>query len=108
MHKQNLLFFFLFSQKKKRFRGSRAKSKIFRDYYRCTHRHSQGCAATKQVQRTDEDPTFFDVMYLGDHTCVQSQRASAAAGQAAADAQAPEYKYNAKSQFSSPKFCQIF
>ncbi|CAD6219657.1 unnamed protein product [Miscanthus lutarioriparius] len=60
-----------------------------RGYYRCTHRHSQGCAATKQVQRTDEDPTFFDVVYLGDHTCVQSQRA--AAGQAAADALAPEY-----------------
>jgi hypothetical protein len=36
------------------------------------------------VQRTDEDQTFFDVVYLGDHTCVQSQRA--AAGQAAADA----------------------
>lgn len=50
-----------------------------RGYYRCTHRHSQGCAATKQVQRTDQDPTLFDVVYLGDHTCVQS----AAAGQAA-------------------------
>ncbi|EER96589.1 hypothetical protein SORBI_3002G174200 [Sorghum bicolor] len=61
-----------------------------RGYYRCTHRHSQGCAATKQVQRTDEDPTSFDVVYLGDHTCVQSQWA-AAAGQAAADALAPEY-----------------
>ncbi|XP_066397260.1 transcription factor WRKY19-like [Miscanthus floridulus] len=72
-----------------------------RGYYRCTHRHSQGCAATKQVQRTDEDPTFFDVVYLGDHTCVQSQRASAAAGQAAADAQAPEYKYNANPGASS-------
>ena len=90
MQKQNLLFFFFFfSQNKKRFRGSRAKSKIFRDYYRCTHRHSQGCAATKQVQRTDEDPTFFDVVYLGDHTCVQR-----AAGQAAADAQAPEDNAN--------------
>ena len=45
------------------------------------------------MQRTDEDPTFFDVVYLGDHTCVQ-RAAAAAAGQAAADAQAPEYKDN--------------
>ncbi|RLN35723.1 putative WRKY transcription factor 30 [Panicum miliaceum] len=58
-----------------------------RGYYRCTHRHSQGCAATKQVQRADEDPALFDVVYIGAHTCVQS---GAAAGQAAAAAQAPE------------------
>jgi len=45
------------------------------------------------VQRTDEDPTFFDVVYLGDHTCVQ-RAAAAAAGQAAADARGPEYKDN--------------
>ncbi|KAF8643505.1 hypothetical protein HU200_066855 [Digitaria exilis] len=42
-----------------------------RGYYRCTHRHSQGCMATKQVQRTDEDSTLFDVIYHGEHTCVQ-------------------------------------
>lgn len=40
-----------------------------RGYYRCTHRNSQGCTATKQVQRTDEDPTVFDVVYHGEHTC---------------------------------------
>ena len=45
------------------------------------------------MQRTDEDPTFFDVVYLGDHTCVQ-RAAAAAAGQAAADARGPEYKDN--------------
>ncbi|CAN6162273.1 unnamed protein product [Urochloa humidicola] len=44
-------------------------AKYPRGYYRCTHRHSQGCAATKQVQRADEDPTLFDVIYIGDHTC---------------------------------------
>jgi hypothetical protein len=27
--------------------------------------------ATKQVQRTDEDPTLFDIIYHGEHTCVQ-------------------------------------
>ncbi|KAL6901015.1 hypothetical protein ACP4OV_005691 [Aristida adscensionis] len=40
-----------------------------RGYYRCTHRNSQGCPATKQVQRTDDDPALFDVVYHGDHTC---------------------------------------
>ncbi|KAI4967117.1 hypothetical protein ZWY2020_030298 [Hordeum vulgare] len=40
-----------------------------RAYYRCTHRNSQGCTATKQVQRADEDPVLFDVVYHGQHTC---------------------------------------
>lgn len=44
--------------------------KFRRGYYRCTHRHSQGCPATKQVQRTDEDATLYDVIYHGEHTCV--------------------------------------
>jgi hypothetical protein len=60
--------------------------KFCRAYYRCTHRNSQGCAATKQVQRTDEDPAIFDVFYLGTHTCrvhktVQQDKAAAAATQ---------------------------
>ncbi|MBA0689903.1 hypothetical protein Goari_007609, partial [Gossypium aridum] len=38
-------------------------------YYRCTHRNVQGCLATKQVQRSDDDPTIFDVAYRGRHTC---------------------------------------
>ncbi|KAL5201021.1 hypothetical protein ABZP36_035375 [Zizania latifolia] len=49
-----------------------------RGYYRCTHRHSQGCQATKQVQRTDEDLTLFDVIYHGEHTCVQKAVVTAA------------------------------
>ncbi|KAL6846406.1 hypothetical protein ACP4OV_023854 [Aristida adscensionis] len=52
-----------------------------RGYYRCTHRHSQGCQATKQVQRTDNDPALFDVIYHGEHTCVHK---AAATGDAAA------------------------
>ncbi|WCJ22723.1 WRKY DNA-binding protein 46 [Euphorbia peplus] len=43
-----------------------------RGYYRCSHRHSQGCLATKQVQRSDQDPTTFEVTYRGRHTCFQS------------------------------------
>ncbi|XP_058781467.1 probable WRKY transcription factor 41 [Vicia villosa] len=40
-----------------------------RGYYRCTHRNIQGCLATKQVQRSDEDPTIFEITYKGNHTC---------------------------------------
>ncbi|GFP81078.1 probable WRKY transcription factor 53 [Phtheirospermum japonicum] len=38
-------------------------------YYRCSHRHGQGCLATKQVQRSDEDPTIFEIKYRRKHTC---------------------------------------
>nr|QWQ79531.1 WRKY transcription factor protein 13 [Zanthoxylum armatum] len=43
-----------------------------RAYYRCTHRHAQGCLATKQVQKSDSDPTIFEVTYRGRHTCNQN------------------------------------
>ncbi|GJM99043.1 hypothetical protein PR202_ga16105 [Eleusine coracana subsp. coracana] len=52
-------------------------AKYPRGYYRCTYRHSQGCAAMKQVQRTEEDPTIFNVFYLGTHTCVPKTEAAA-------------------------------
>lgn len=44
---------------------------MYRSYYRCTFRNTQGCWATKQVQRSDEDPTIFDITYRGKHTCSQ-------------------------------------
>lgn len=44
-----------------------------RAYYRCTHRHTQGCLATKQVQKSDEDPSIFEVNYRGRHTCIQER-----------------------------------
>ncbi|CAN1158427.1 Probable WRKY transcription factor 53 [Linum perenne] len=40
-----------------------------RGYYRCTLRNVQGCLATKQVQRSDQDPTIFEITYRGRHTC---------------------------------------
>ncbi|XP_057798625.1 probable WRKY transcription factor 30 [Salvia miltiorrhiza] len=40
-----------------------------RGYYRCTYRHAHGCLATKQVQRSDEDPTIFEITYRRKHTC---------------------------------------
>ncbi|KAE8807530.1 WRKY transcription factor 26 [Hordeum vulgare] len=48
-----------------------------RAYFRCTHRHSQGCQATKQVQRAHADPLLFDVVYHGAHTCAQAAAALA-------------------------------
>jgi hypothetical protein len=47
-----------------------------RAYFRCTHRHTRGCHATKQVQRAAADPLLFDVVYLGDHTCAQAPAVS--------------------------------
>lgn len=43
-----------------------------RGYYRCTHRNVQGCVATKQVQRSDEDPNVFEINYRGKHTCTMA------------------------------------
>ncbi|KAK6943276.1 WRKY domain [Dillenia turbinata] len=40
-----------------------------RNYYRCTHKIDQGCQATKQVQRTDDEPPMFRTTYCGYHTC---------------------------------------
>ncbi|RWW19882.1 hypothetical protein BHE74_00013428 [Ensete ventricosum] len=35
----------------------------------CRDRNTKRCFATKQVQRSDEDPQAFDVIYHGTHTC---------------------------------------
>lgn len=47
-----------------------------RGYYRCSHRNSVGCLATKQVQRSDQDPCVFDISYRGEHTCLQRPQPS--------------------------------
>ncbi|XP_021992994.1 probable WRKY transcription factor 41 isoform X4 [Helianthus annuus] len=44
-------------------------AKYPREYYRCTYRNTHGCCATKQVQRSSQDPSTFDITYLGKHTC---------------------------------------
>ncbi|PIN12289.1 hypothetical protein CDL12_15098 [Handroanthus impetiginosus] len=41
-----------------------------RSYYRCAYSHGQGCLATKQVQRSNDDPFTFEVTYRGEHTCI--------------------------------------
>lgn len=40
-----------------------------RGYFRCTHRFTQNCLAVKQVQKSDRDPSIFEVKYVGSHTC---------------------------------------
>lgn len=45
---------------------------LCRAYYRCTHRHAQGCLALKQVQKSEENPSLLEVTYRGRHTCHQA------------------------------------
>lgn len=40
-----------------------------RNYFRCTHKIEQGCLATKQVQKTDDEPPKYKITYNGHHTC---------------------------------------
>lgn len=47
-----------------------------RNYFRCTHRHEQGCLATKQVQQIDENPPLYRSTYFGRHTCKNLLKAS--------------------------------
>ncbi|XP_022755735.1 probable WRKY transcription factor 41 [Durio zibethinus] len=44
-------------------------SKYPRSYYWCISGNAQGCLAQKQVQRSDDDPTIFEITYHGWHTC---------------------------------------
>ncbi|XWS09514.1 hypothetical protein CRYUN_Cryun40dG0091100 [Craigia yunnanensis] len=40
-----------------------------RNYFRCTHKIDQGCQATKQVQKIEDDPPKYRTTYYGHHTC---------------------------------------
>lgn len=72
---------------------------ICRGYYRCTHRHAQGCLATKLVQRSDDDPTIFQVTYRGRHTCTQNTHlASASASSTKEGAKNKQNRYRHQQQ----------
>ncbi|GLU17843.1 hypothetical protein SLE2022_341940 [Rubroshorea leprosula] len=45
------------------------KAKHPRSYFRCTHKPDQGCQATKQVQKIEDDPPKYRITYYGHHTC---------------------------------------
>nr|QCV57332.1 WRKY transcription factor [Fagopyrum tataricum] len=49
-----------------------------RSYYRCTYRSVHNCWATKQIQKSDEDPTMFHITYKGKHTCTVDSRSKSA------------------------------
>ncbi|KAH0460772.1 hypothetical protein IEQ34_008347 [Dendrobium chrysotoxum] len=40
-----------------------------RSYFRCTYKYDQGCKATRQVQKSEEDPFLYVITYFGEHTC---------------------------------------
>lgn len=44
-------------------------SEFPRSYFRCSHKYDQGCGATKQVQRDQENPDVYQITYIGIHTC---------------------------------------
>ncbi|XP_016453843.1 putative WRKY transcription factor 53 isoform X2 [Nicotiana tabacum] len=46
-------------------------AKFPRSYYRCKYWILQGCLANKQVQRSDDNPSAFEITYKGFHTCHQ-------------------------------------
>ncbi|KAI7748207.1 hypothetical protein M8C21_002916 [Ambrosia artemisiifolia] len=46
-----------------------------RNYFRCSHKFEQGCQATKQVQKIDDEPSKYKITYIGVHTCNNLQRA---------------------------------
>uniref|UniRef100_J3M9X8 WRKY domain-containing protein n=1 Tax=Oryza brachyantha TaxID=4533 RepID=J3M9X8_ORYBR len=77
-------------------------AKYPRAYFRCTHRHTQGCNATKQVQRTDGDPLLFDVVYLGEHICGQAAAAAQRAPPLAGAEPVPMQPQHAGQEQSSP------
>ncbi|KAL3622036.1 hypothetical protein CASFOL_034232 [Castilleja foliolosa] len=44
-----------------------------RCYFRCTHKY-EGCKATKQVQKTKENPIMYQITYFNQHTCNKKLR----------------------------------
>ncbi|XP_060206878.1 probable WRKY transcription factor 53 [Lycium barbarum] len=74
-------------------------AKYPRSYYRCTYRAMQNCWATKQVQRSDDDPALFEITYKGSHTC------NLAFKSATTQAKSPE-KHEFKKQANNPRIMQ--
>lgn len=69
-------------------------AKYPRSYYRCTYRHMRNCWATKQVQRSDDDPTLFEITYKGTHVCCNSATNIPVAQQPAPEKQEFRHSYN--------------
>ncbi|CAK7338723.1 unnamed protein product [Dovyalis caffra] len=61
-----------------------------RNYYRCSS--SKGCAARKQVERSNKDPNMFIVSYTGDHTHPRPTHRNSLAGSTRNKVQQPVRK----------------
>ncbi|KAJ6367966.1 hypothetical protein OIU78_000528 [Salix suchowensis] len=61
-----------------------------RNYYRCSS--SKGCAARKQVERSNTDPNMFIVCYTGDHTHPRPTQRNSLAGSTRNKVQQPAQK----------------
>ncbi|XP_020596807.1 probable WRKY transcription factor 46 [Phalaenopsis equestris] len=44
-------------------------AKYPRNYFRCTNKYDRGCEATRQVQKSEDDPFSYVITYFGKHTC---------------------------------------
>ncbi|KAK4799897.1 hypothetical protein SAY86_025262 [Trapa natans] len=51
-------------------------AKFPRCYYRCTHKHDQGCKAMKQVQQLEHHQQMYQITYIGEHTCLGTSHLS--------------------------------
>ncbi|KAL3499238.1 hypothetical protein ACH5RR_038331 [Cinchona calisaya] len=69
-------------------------AKYPRSYYRCTYRHMRNCWATKQVQRSDDDPSVFDITYKGTHVCNPATNSSIPPPQPSSEKQESKLIYN--------------
>ncbi|KAJ8540068.1 hypothetical protein K7X08_026457 [Anisodus acutangulus] len=49
-------------------------AKYPREYYRCARRGLSNCAATKIVQKSETEPSVFEVTYGGSHGCGQENK----------------------------------
>uniref|UniRef100_A0A6N2ND42 WRKY domain-containing protein n=1 Tax=Salix viminalis TaxID=40686 RepID=A0A6N2ND42_SALVM len=61
-----------------------------KNYYRCSS--SKGCAARKQVERSNTDPNMFIVCYTGDHTHPRPTQRNSLAGSTRNKVQQPAQK----------------
>ncbi|XP_060213348.1 probable WRKY transcription factor 41 [Lycium barbarum] len=50
------------------------RAKYPREYYRCARRGLSNCGATKMVQKSETEPSVFEVTYGGSHSCGQENK----------------------------------
>ncbi|XP_040972146.1 probable WRKY transcription factor 70 isoform X2 [Gossypium hirsutum] len=70
-----------------------------KSYFRCSHKHDQGCSAIKQVQRMEDDAQMYHITYIGTHTC-RDQYSSMATPRI--DSPSPILKLESEEQATTP------